>query len=287
MGGERWARASDGKWVIDEDGKLIVCDQCPCVWELTPCVEPGTTCDECDDEDRVTPKYWTIDLSNVVIPTECDNVDDGSNWAQNITLPSSIKLEQTSDPCIWTTGGTIPATGQTDGVTASWKHVGFPNCPWDVDPYENNAKIYAAYNDSWGCGNLNANSGRLSVRVTADDGGTPLDVGEFLITDTNDGYRCCAAFTAACTHDAASGGGSVTATPGDTEDASSRCPGGSPIYTDTDLSSYAGKVVEIEGVCYQVSDGMVEGESDGSVTVTQCCDTCANCCDDDCSGDCT
>ncbi len=72
---------------------------------------------------------------------------------------------------------------------------------------------------------------------------------------------------------------------GDNEDTSTPCPGGSPIYTDTDLSAYVGKVVLLEegdqDVCYTVE--IAGSESDGPVTVNSsylvCNDEEDGCCD--------
>jgi len=77
-------------------------------------------------------------------------------------------------------------------------------------------------------------------------------------------------------------GGTVTLYAGDTGTANPRCPGGGPIYTDTDLAAYVGDVVEVESVCYAVSINTGPEPSDGGVTVTQSCANCPDCCDDDC-----
>jgi len=59
------------------------------------------------------------------------------------------------------------------------------------------------------------------------------------------------------------------------------CPGGAPLYTDTDLSAYVGKVIHIEedpDVCYQVAVNEDAEPPDTAVTVTKVCDDCADCC---------
>lgn len=72
-------------------------------------------------------------------------------------------------------------------------------------------------------------------------------------------------------------GGIITIWGGDIAGGGS-CPGGSPIYTNTDLSSSVGKVVTIGGVCYAVADNTDPEISDGDVTVTATNDNCAACC---------
>jgi len=59
-----------------------------------------------------------------------------------------------------------------------------------------------------------------------------------------------------------------------------RCPGGSAIYTNTDLSAYVNpsKAVLIAGVCYLVSVNTDAHLPDGDVTVTASYNTCPLCC---------
>ena len=70
-------------------------------------------------------------------------------------------------------------------------------------------------------------------------------------------------------------------TPGDVN---SRCPGGEPYYTDTDLAAYEGKIVEISedsDVCYTVTRVGDDEAADGDATVTHCWTTCTKCCDEE------
>jgi hypothetical protein len=77
-------------------------------------------------------------------------------------------------------------------------------------------------------------------------------------------------------------GGHAVIYPGDVGGGGS-CPGGDPVFTDTDLSQYVGKVVKLIGsdgipdnVWYEVSEG--GGVSYGQVQVIQVADSCAEVC---------
>jgi hypothetical protein len=74
-------------------------------------------------------------------------------------------------------------------------------------------------------------------------------------------------------------GGTCTLILGDVDNPDASCPGGDPIYTDTDLSAYVGGVVQLDDdVWYSVAEDTEGNSSDGEVTVVDDADSCAEVC---------
>ena len=238
-------------------------------YKLTPCIEfAASSCAYCSDG---TPKYLTVILSNIVNDTTTCWTVGGPSELKHVTLSNvnaTYLLDQVAT-CQWqyhavSSGGHAqlrePSGGTCTGALVS-------------DAYETATEI-----NVW----KQVTAGHRWNIESHWEGMDPYG-GIFTNQFYNNEPRCLTPVTIVRT-DASSAeyptsGGTIEIWPGDIY-GGGRCPGGSAIYTDTDLSAYVGKAVTITAdsppVCYFVSQ---EGDhSDGGVTVATSFDTCALCC---------
>lgn len=221
-------------------------------YKLVPCYEiSGTTCSRCNA--GTTPDDITAIISGISAG-QCI-VGAGASSKRTSGSPNGSCLVRDMGACIWDNG--------TFG-TFSWEHWHNETCTGEpVDSGESDFAVMVfrlGTPDRWYCT-------IVSWLEELFAGGTEVTAGS------------CALRGLVLNNDL--GSGTVTLYAGDTE-GGGRCPGGSAIYTDTDLSANVGKVVEIGGVCYAVYDNSDPYASDGAVTVTQSCDDCSDCCADTC-----
>jgi len=233
----------------------------PADYKLIPCYEVNTECTwpRCP---AGTPLFLTVTFSNVSICTECQGASETS-WKASGVLNDSYVLE-------W--------AGQWD------------NECWWIAP-EKPGPIVTRYGDETDCTGDSTSSETVDIAVrrkdadvsevwaSSNDPEAALFEGSY--TDACDEVGHATNIYDECTINAFGIGGTATIVPGDVEDQNSRCPGGDPIYTDTDLSSCVGKVVELDdGVCYTVEANEDEDVSQGDVTVVDAFANCSDACDD-------
>lgn len=229
--------------------------------QFTPCIEAGDDCSKCHTE---TPKYVTVVIAGVSLCGCMNCAGLGSSMKVEGTIDGTYVLPQSaSDPCKW-----YKDFGSALGITET--HYNGYNCTGGIA-----AGPFSSVTMSW-----TRSSGYFVVwtpwtkLVNVPYAVTVRECLDTVFLDHSTAYCQCSGYRFGER-------GSVTIYPGDLY-GGGRCPGGSPIYTDTDLSAHVGKVVEIAAVCYRVQNNPDGDESDGAVTVTQVCDDCPDCCDDTC-----
>lgn len=268
----------DGKRLI-VGGKAATCedDCCDAKYKLTPCFPLGSlACGKCDA--NTTPEHMTAILSGITWCVGCQT--DGAHSYKWTTPPPDINS------------------------TYLLTQVGGSACEWEY--WFAASGTIEIYTDV-ACAVLDQTISFVKIRVSAffDAGGwlwvnvagyDALNVEQFLmflsadvapnadcrlidsaITDVN---NCTTNMLDNHGHAA----GATARVLGGDQTVGSRCPGGTPYYTNTELAGYVGKTVEISedpGLCYTVSLNADAELSDGNATVTNCWSTCKKCCDED------
>ena len=228
-------------------------------WKLTPCYERSAIpCDFCDPGE--TPKFITVILSGVDADLcPCSNFMSGSEEYLSLAIDGTYVLPQTSS-CIWR------LTGQGSFSQRQYSGLG---CEGDFVPFIGTLVVEVRLRASgW-----TANASPLDPPIAARAFGSGFVSAACGAEWEADNILFC--------QDDFTDTGHAVVTPGDIN---SRCPGGDPYYTDTDLTANDGEVVNISedpGICYQVAANTDEDVADGTATVTNCWTTCAKCCDED------
>jgi len=268
---------------------LIITPCCPANYKVTPCYEPAPTpCVLCPN--TLTPKWITVELEGIVVPvgTCCDRSNVFNTWSSKITACDEVNgtyvvpFQLGSPYCEWELTTSKQITRSIWGnATCSGPAAGTAT---------DDIHLYLAYYHASGVPRFDFRVMSLGVGINLFQGrlsGRSIDECPTLPAFTNTATAACGAgvFGFADGYD-----GTATLIPGDVYGPNLRCPGGDPIYTNTDLSSVLGKVIVMEeddgegGVqetCWQVELNDTANRNQGWISWTECCDTCANCCDED------
>lgn len=250
-------------------GRVARHEDCCCVYKLTPCAEYGSGCSKCVVP---TPKHWTVVLDGIVACDGCINCAGVGSIANcSVDINGTFLLTQSpGNNCLWYNANVGPTqcnlylTNDCSGdplvfgPTATQLHLELDNDGLRVSAYavgqQRIAHSFGSLTTHLGCDEVHNLDNTLSCSCPS------VIIGASLII----GYS-----------------GSAVITPGDQISEGVRCPGGSPVYTDTDLSSCVGQAVELnDGVCYGVEKSMDDVPSDGEVTVVDAFTDCADACDD-------
>jgi len=208
-------------------------------------------------------------------------------------------------PCVGSTCGCAstggfddsqPMTVSPSGITTCGAVCTFPNISDECQNFTNIASVCTWENDNDAelCDPSADASGTYTVFVLVSAGDTVMTV--WIKSGANrifEGSKTltageCAAGTAVVSNDLAlvdcdplrirAYGGTCTVTWTPLEP---RCPGGSVIYTDTDLSGCVGKVIELnDNVCYEVAVNETSNPTDGEIIAVDSFDDCSDACDD-------
>jgi len=261
-------------------GHLIL--NTPAAYKLTPCVELVADCICCTA--NTTPKYWTVYPADIEIDTGCRSGTGCSRNCSYLNLEAAYVVEHV-DGCTWELWDTspdtdlvsYPATTDCTGTSYNAPRLWVRFRCYQVDEEAPAGPYYYA----------------LAIKIYTYDGETQKDdfgIYAELTADQFDDAIDCTAYTHTHDNDSTAWNytwigknGSAIVVPGDRITPGVRCPGGNPIYTDTDLSAAVGKVVELDdGVCYKVENNPDCIANQGAVTVVQTCDDCPDCCADTC-----
>jgi len=257
----------------------------PAIYELTPCVEKGGACTDCDNG---TPKFWTLIVSGMdqILNVCCDYTTGHTTYkiTGDFGINDTYLLEQEAgfgNECHW---DSLPVKTVYD--VGSWWENGSCSGEPDVSDIEIGhwaelrklgTNLILEVNLQPGC--------RFPCLLSATRMAFyDIEVTDFChlpvaMTNQNDQPVKCGQYEISPGFWATgwATGGSAILIPGDQVTPNARCPGGNPIYTDTDLSLYVGRTVLLnDGICYDVA---VAGDtSDGPVTVSNDYDDCDACC---------
>ena len=273
----------DGKFLITNDGFAVHEDCCCAAYKLIPCYEETEDCYACAE--GTTPAWITVVISGIHLVSECLNMEgvycyptsiNGVGMAINATFVCAF-----DNICF----------GQLDPGSLHYTYWSSPDCsPGEGEAHEaNSSTIILRY--------LEDGSYKWFVEVDANWGGIWGDYfhvfygivegqpeschiqGVTIPNELSIGVDCTGTAIESHPHWYVASGGTAALWAGDIE-GEGRCPGGASIYTNTDLSAYVGKIVEIGNVCYAVYENPDPNPSDGAVNVTNSYDYCEDCCND-------
>ena len=251
---------------------------CAARWKLVPCFEGTGACDDCDP----APEYLTVQLVNT---TPCDGClyiipTDSYRLVTRPDINGKYLLPLTVGDCTW--GGSFTVIGGQllyDDINCTVNEA--PSCNYTEIDIE-----VTAVGGSW-IGTIDdvcqvpriGPDGWASLPGTIEDCEDKGFVILYPDTDSDDALDC---------EDPTSVnwyGGTMVVWFGDIDDPNTRCPGGfDPYYTNSDLSSYEGKIITIEedpNICYRVTQNTDDDLADGNATKIDCWTTCQKCCDED------
>ena len=256
------------------------------LYRLDPCYEPApATCYDCELTGG-TPRYITVEISGM--QTGCCDRGTISDIVRG-TWPSIIVCEHNCGPdpfggmCKWY--GYAAFNGRYSLYNGSDQCTGAEE-PCSRDFYWAQVWIQATLDDEGGP------IWKVYAFFNSDTGSPPeyYGYGEAWFEGTVARANCRASVSVPNKYTKCDGlledgnwwpKGSALLTMGDKYElaASTKCPGGSAIYTRTDLSGYVGKTIELEDYkCYAVSVETGDYSSDGPVTVYSYADNCSDCC---------
>lgn len=226
------------------------CDSCCAApYKLVPCTEPGSSCNYCG---IFTPKYWTLDFSNITYRTDCVNVaGDEHVWkVTHLELDGHHVAIPQGSGCAYY--GPSEDRGEIGNISFKKYHSG-ADCSSDYgmiceqteedafgiwfemsidSPTTFHIAAYSSYRagacDSQGIGVAYGvkTAGSCSETLTA-----TFDASGTIIT-----------------------GGTITVRPGDIY-GSGHCPGGNEILASSDLSAYVGKTVTL--LSFTIRGGLI------------------------------
>lgn len=248
-------------------------------YKLDPCNVLGNDCSRCDDYgdgSNTTPSEIDVTLSDFVWCSDCFHYTTRFKWANDPwpTVNGTRTLYQTSSPCVW------------DCVFASGGSLDFyelAECGGDVSYTYTFTQIRITV--------TKMTSTTMRIRVVGEDSGDAEILELYNEVATVTAGECYDVYCSEKENTDCEYGPSEYSTQGHTGAATAtvvgpgrqgRCgPSALAYYTNTDLSEYLGKIVEIsqsEGQCYIVQDNTELEDVDGEATVLHYWNFCVECC---------